>query len=160
MTYTPVEYVENGLGAHKVWEDSQKVNAELHQAMRTRDALIVDARRLQDRLEARETELLDNLLGAYANMPKQPSQAQVERDLKSEVSHDEEHGAVRKAFSEAQSNRDAAVSEVRALEFQSRALTARMLEIGDVLKFYAACKDAQTQARSMSVTNPAANWPF
>lgn len=160
MTITPVEYVENGLDAHKVWEESQKVNSDLHQAMRTRDALIVDARRLQDRLDAREVELLDNLLGAYANAPKQPSQAQVDRDFKSEVSHDEEHKAVSKTLGEIQGHRDAAVSEVRALEFQSRALTARMLEIGDILKFYTACKDAQTQARAMAVGGPAVNWPF
>lgn len=160
MTITPVEYVEDRLGAHKVWEDSQTVTEQLHQAMRTRDALNAGVKKLQLELEDREIELTDIVTKGYADLVKQPSQAQIDRDVRSTFDNDDQHRSMRQAIATQRMNLDAAETEVRALEFKGRSLTARMHELASILKFYTACKDAQTQARSMSVSNPAVSWPF
>ena len=160
MTQTPVEYVEDSLGAHKVWEDSQAATEQLHGAMRTRDALNATVKNLLLELEDLEADLIDTVQQRYANLAKPPSQAQIDRDVKSTIANDEDHRTRRRTIGDQRLHLEAAETEVRHLEFKCRSLTARMHELAAVLKFYTACKDAESLARQMTVGSPAARWPF
>lgn len=160
MTNTPVEYVENGLGAHKVWEDLQDVVSNLAKARQLRDELSRGVKNLRFELEALEVEIIDNLQGAYANLVKPPTQAQIDRDMKSELAHHEGHVALRRHIVQQQQHLEAAETEVRTLEGQARAFEARLNELAAILNFYASCKQAETQARQLVVSNPAVNWPY
>lgn len=160
MTITPVEYVENGLDAHKVWEESQEVVRRLTDARRMRDELARSVKKARLELDEFEAELIDTVQSGYAKLVKPPSQAQIDRDTKAEVANSVEHRGMRHRIADQQGYLDAAETEVRNLESQARALDSRMKELAAILHFYAACKQAETLARSMALGNPAVTWPF
>lgn len=160
MTQTPVEFVEDGLDAHKVWKEVQEVTNELDEVGRGRDALSAKLRFLRGQLEERELEIADKIRAENVDLVKPLSEAAFAREHKTRVAHDGECKATNEEISDMQAAHDSAVGRARTLEFRARALTARMNNISQMLNFYAACKSAETEARRQQVTNPATRWPF
>lgn len=157
---TPSEYVEDRLGAHTVWQDSQRVIDDLTQEQRTRDGLAASLRSLRAELEVRQALLLDKIVTQHADDTKRPTEAQIERELKADVAKDGMCQQLKADIVTNQNHLDQSEGKVRTMEIRAKALTARMNQLSGILAFYTSCKNAQTEARRQAVGSPATNWPF
>lgn len=157
---TPIEYVEKELGAHTVWEETRRVLTDLEEGQRTRDSLSASLRVLRHDLEVRQSFLLDKIITDHEGDVKRPAEAQIDRELKAAMAKDAVCQQMKVDIVNNQNHLEDVEGKVRTMEFRLKALTARTTDIAGILQFYAACKNAQTEARKLQVGNPAISWPF
>lgn len=135
-----VEYAEDTLGVHKVYDDCTQRLEEHDKAKNTYLTALSDIRQLKAAVVEREAEITSDERGKHPDMKitafKQHVGVKCEQDTV--------HKAYRDDLAVAESSRDEAEQDMRHHELGVRALTARMNELGGLLEFYSAAKQAAT----------------
>lgn len=151
----PVAYAENELGVHSVYADLQQQTAYLEEVRRQHTDLVIQKRNREIALEDREGELADEL--RLSNV--ECSEAAFQRLLKDTLRHDEKYRQLRSEHHELSIAATQVEAELESGKAKQRMLTARVGQIGDLLRFYAAGKDAVTVAK-MLTHDAAQSWPY
>lgn len=153
-TATPVKYAETTLGVHTEYEALESLIAQLHDVRKMHVQLVGTVRSL--RLTQDEVE--QDVSRKLRNTEEFPSQAAFDRKLKEVLADDESYADLKRDIVGRQNDAESIEAEVRTLEIQVKAKTARIGEVGDYLRWLAACKDAQTEAKRQE-KDPSKAWP-
>ncbi len=160
MTITPVEWVQKDLGAQEVWQKYEDSVKRLTEASGHKVVLTGQLRLAQARLDEAEELVVGRVTAELSKGAKPPTQAAIDRAVKTAVASDEACGMFRKDILDIRLKLDAADSHVESLKIEVRSYSTRLSQLGAELRFYAACKEAETEARRAAVGNPATRWPL
>lgn len=134
-----LDYAENRLGVHTVYEEAQESLAKLDETLTQLDSAIDKRRTLDDRIADREMDLLIEERGKHPDH----SEAAFARHLK-EVQHKDT------TLRQLKADRNAAAGEVSGLELDVKFIenrlkveTGRLNELGGYFQFLAAVKNAE-----------------
>ncbi len=132
----PVEYAEETLGVHAVYEEAVERLAK-HEAAKTAYLTSLGGiRYAEQQIESREAEIVSEQRGEHPDMGIQEFKLHV----KTVGAGDDRMQELSSALTEEKANRDESEQDMRHHELGVRALTARMQELGGLLDFYAAAK--------------------
>lgn len=143
-----LDYAENELGVHQVFEDAQHLAANLDKLLGDLDKAHDTKRALQSAIEDRGYELLSVERGKHHDM----SATALDQHMKQVRYRDD-------AMKQYRSQLDAVTGEIQGLEYdaemlrlQTKILTARMQELGGYLHYLAAVKEADTLSKATTTT--------
>jgi hypothetical protein len=132
----PVDYAEQTLGVHTVYEEAQK-RLDLHGQLTGQIAALNAAIRAdKDNLAARESTLVAEHGAHTAGMSKTAAKEY----MKAIIESDPEVERIRDRLAEHESDRAVMDADLRHHAAGLQMLTARMHELGGLLEFYAAAK--------------------
>lgn len=141
MSNKALQYAENNLGVHVVWEDVQSYLADL-------DSLLADLDKAQDRKRQlnedyadREVELVNEQRGVHPNM----SDTRFKSEFKGWERSDSALRLLRVELNKIQSEIQGLEYDLEILKLRIRASTARMEELGGYLNYLAAVKNATAE---------------
>lgn len=160
----PVEWAEQTLGAQQVWEEVRQANLDYEREAQIKAAFASELRIHEaDRVEKEFNIRLRVTADLYAQVEgtgaPRPSEALVTRVTTEEVGKDELVQAIKRMIVDTKNNLDGSDAKLDALKRKIHAWTARLEGIANLLRFSAACKEAETTARQLHFGNPATNWP-
>lgn len=135
---SPVDYAEDDLGVHEVYEDAQGVNAALGTALDDYKEQAKRIRQANDTIEQREYELAGELKGEQPDI----SQEALKRAIREAHQTDETLVQMRKVLNSAHGKQEDAHARIEHSKYRLRVLSARMNELGGLLAFLAAAKSA------------------
>jgi hypothetical protein len=137
----PVEYAEKQLDVHGPWKEAQR-REEAHGVALQKIATIKSrVRELKGLLTDREHELRSEA----PSVPDFPTAIQAKRDfVKLMIESDTTCTSLVTHLAECQSMLEDAQADVKYHELGVTVLSARLTELGGLLHFYAAAKEAQT----------------
>lgn len=141
---SPERYAETILGVHTAHENVESLITTLDAARKVHVQLVGTVRSLRLQQDEHEQDVARKVRVDY---PDLTSQAAFERKLKEVLADDEDYAELKRDIVGRQNDGDILEAEVRNLELQVKAATARVSEIGDLLRFYAAHTEARTEAR-------------
>lgn len=130
----PVIYAEGTLGVHTVHAEAQGALSVLEQALTDAARHAAERRSLAEQVADREVVLTSDERAAQPDM----SQAAFDRHIKAVLRRDPTLASLRHDLQGAQAQEDMASARVKAADATVRALSARMIELGGLLTFYAA----------------------
>lgn len=133
-----VQYAEDTLGVHAVYERCQKLKEELL----TRTSEIASLRQQKRENEALQSDLEFELMSAQAAEHSELSQAAFERHMKMFLSKDKTMREIRRVVRETQARIDESDGIKSVLEADIRIECARMSELGGYLQYLAVAKMA------------------
>lgn len=131
-----VDYAENTLDVHGVYEQAQEAEVELRDALAQVTDMAHTLRRIADETEHREFELACDIRAEHHGI----SQEALKRELRESHFTDEQLSQLRDDRLQAQHYHDEASERVQVAKYRLKVLTARMAELGGLLNFYAATK--------------------
>jgi len=135
-----LQYAENNLGVHEVWQEAKTLLGQMEQAVSQVDKARSEKRRLEDRILDEEARLL------IEERSKHPDQS--EAAFKSQYSArkriDPQLLQLRADLNDVSDKLDTFQSQVEVLKYDLRIKTARLDELGGYLQYLAAIKAEQT----------------
>lgn len=164
----PVEWVQKDLGAQQVWEKYEDAVRELGSASEQKLNFTSLLRSAQAKLDEAEEAVISRVgaelareakSSAPSGTGKAPTQAALDRAVKSGIAGDEMCKSIRKDLLLTRLGLDEADARLEYLKIKVRSYSTRLSEIAAELRFYAACKEAETEARRVAVGNPGNRWP-
>lgn len=136
MAGSPITYAEETLGVHEVWKETEFRLSE-HQKLTNRRAhYLSDLRANRAHQSDREAVIATEATGKYSDL----SDTARTKVIKSLVHDDTEHASLRQAERDLQADLDQCDGDLSHHEKGIAALSARMVELGGLLQFYAAAK--------------------
>lgn len=152
-TRNPVKYAEEELGVHETYSELEQATHEAA-ALRGEVALVENnIRNTEATIEAREFDVLSDLRSEWTG-----SEASFDRALKIALGDDAKLRELRFDVLYHRTILTTKRAELANAEARVKNKRARVYELGDLLRFYAAGKDAVTVARVL-VRDPLNNWP-
>jgi len=141
---SPVDYAEQNLGVHKVYEDALAAHKEYDAIISDLDRCTDKRRNLDLELETREVAKLV----ATRQMHPDWSKTAV-NDYQKEARHnDPEIMRVKRELNSLNGEIAGLEADAKVQEFLLNAYTARMNQLGGYLTFLAACKNAENNANT------------
>lgn len=138
----PVEYAEQVLGVHSVHNDAANALGDLERALQDRVRLHAEIRQWKSRITDREMDVAATVRAA----DPEASLAAYERSLKIALHDDTQMKALRDNLDDAQNRLDVAEAAVEYNKTTARVQSARMVELGGLLEFYAVTKRASNKS--------------
>lgn len=136
----PVQYAEEDLGVHEVWEQAQQRLDQHHQCKTTYLLSLRQIRELKERMRTREMEIVSDERGKFPDMKQTPF-----RDhIKGAFEDDADLSTLRAGLAVLESERDQSKADMDHHALGVHATTARMSELAGLLNFYSAAKAAAT----------------
>lgn len=146
-----LSYAEDKLGVHRTWIEAEQLGVQLADLYRTQANFETETRGLDADIERHR----QNLLVAEADGNPEMNPTAFERHMKLVYARDETLEHLVRVRLDAMARRDAIGAQVKASEYNHRALTARLKELGGYFEYLAAVKHASTVAEQGSQT-----WPY
>ena len=141
MSHAALQYAEQKLGVHKVYEDAQEALAGLDDMLASLDVALDNRRASDDDIMAREMDLTIQERGKHPDH----SEAALARHIK-EVHHKDE---TLRDLRYKRRNQHATVSglelDIEHRKYKIKVLVARMEQLGGYFNFLAAVKNAEPQ---------------
>lgn len=137
----PVTYAEETLDVHGVYEAAKQALNSLTQAAESRARLLASVRVVRSRMVDREFEIATEAAGTYSEL-SETARAKVVKGL---IHDDPKHRTLRQ---QEHGYQDELEAEDAAIAIQERAIkvySARMEELGGLLRFYAIRKNGAAQ---------------
>jgi hypothetical protein len=136
MPPNAVQYAEDVLEVHKVWQQAQERFDQYTSALGDRAKLQSDLRKIRASLSDREAILIQEGRIKYAEL----SATAFDKVYRTLVHDDSDHRELREHERERQCDLDLVEADISAHEYQLKLFTSRMNELGGLLEFYAAAK--------------------
>lgn len=140
MAGNPVQYAENVLGVHSVFDATKTALDGLTIHQRRLVELFAEKRALAEQYLQAEASLINSERGANPEM----SQAAFDRHFKTTAALDDDLRDLRDQQHAVQNVIDSNEADLKVLEASLRMNVARMEELGGLLHFYAAARTAKT----------------
>lgn len=141
-----IQYAEDVLGVHLVYDSAVSLSEELSMLLESKSNANQSVRQFRVRLEQREYEIALEVQKDLANS----SQAAIDREIKNRLFGDEAWTQCKKKLTMYQEILDGTEGEARAVELKLRVETARISELGGYLNYLASCKNATAVSMSIS----------
>lgn len=139
MPKNPVAYAEDVLNVHGVYGEARELTEALEDARARHSKANVSVRNLRERLADEEARLTLEARGENPDL----SATAFERQLRLLLQEDEGLRSIRRQILEAQAVLDETEAEYRVLDRRIDVATARLVELGGLLHFYAAARSSQ-----------------
>lgn len=133
-----VQYAEKILSVHEVYDQARAAQKDLKEAQRAEVEWATTKRTLIEAMNDRTAVFTNGERGRLHEL----SATAFEQHMKTALQLDDALKALRHKYIEAQSEHDAAQAYVKETEFRCRMYGARMEQLGGLLTFYAATKNA------------------
>lgn len=138
MADRAITYAEQNLHVHDVWDEAKEAQRDLREAQKAAVEYAQQKRTLIEAMNERTAQFTAAERGRLSDI----SATAFEQHLKTALQLDPALMRLRQEYSAAQSQHDLAEASVREAEFRCRMYAARMEELGGLLNFYAATKQA------------------
>ncbi len=138
MAKNPVDYAEEVLGVHQVWDEANTRLAAHEEAKNTFLTSLSGIRYLEEQIAVREAAIVTEQRGEHPDMKIMEFKQHVATLLASDPDAMQHATDLR----EEKDTKERAEQDMRHHELGLRALTARMTELAGLLEFYAAAKQA------------------
>lgn len=138
MAKNAVQYAEEDLAVHEVWDEAQQRLAQ-HDA--AKEAYLLSLRTIRDcrdSLRSREMFIISEERGKFPDMKPTPFREHVKEQFEA----DDNHAQFRESLAEAESMKEQAKADMDHHALGVQATTARMSELAGLLHFYSAAKAA------------------
>jgi hypothetical protein len=143
-TRSPERYAETTLGVHAAYENAESLIATLDSRRKVHVQLVGTVRTLRLQQDEHEQTVAQLVRVAY---PDLSSMAAFDRKVKDALSTDEKYAELKRDAVQYTNDAETVEAEVRTLELRVKTATARIGQIGDLLRFYAAHTEARTEGR-------------
>lgn len=145
-----LQYAEEKLGVHEVYERCTKSLEELDELLGDLDKAQDTRRQLAEEIADREAELLSDERGKHPDM----SASGMDQHMKAAKRKDTYLAELRKKFNEAASEIQGLEYDLDLCKFTLRVNTARLEELGGYLHYLAAVKAEQNTKKNQPTRNP------
>lgn len=138
----PVEYAENQLGVHAIW---QAAESELQTHGKAIEELKACNRRISDlriQLEDRERDVANE-----TDLSECTSKTAIKETIKAAIESDSAAIKLRKEIATVETDKAAHDLDARHAKYGVELHSARLVELGGLLNFYAAAKTQANQAK-------------
>lgn len=146
-----LEYAEDVLGVHQVYDDSQALLKELDEAMTALDAAIDARRTLDDKIEDHQMEVLIALRGTLGG---EISQAAFDKRLKETYNRDQTLRRLKQDRNAKAGEASGLELDIEHIKYRLKVAVGRMEELGGYFNFLAVTKYAELQARYAEASTP------
>jgi hypothetical protein len=157
-TRNPVTYAEGVLGVHNVYVELQETDICVEQARKAHADAVNALRIHRYQMSEHEGSLVEKVRIELVDSEQQISEAAFGRLVKERTFADDEHTRMRKDLVELECEVTAKETIFEDARSRQRTLRLRMAELSDLMRFYAAGKDAVTVAKLL-INDPGRNWP-
>ena len=143
MPKNAVQYAEEDLGVHVVWDEAQTRLDQHEECKNTYLAALRSIRDLKEKMRSREMTIVSDERGKFPEMKVTPFRDHV----KAEFEADAVLSDYRDELAVAESDRDRAKADMDHHSLGVQAATARMSELAGLLNYYSAAKAAATASK-------------
>lgn len=142
-----VQYAEDKLGVHAPWDDAQRFITQHEEATTKLKELRPQIRSLKIQIDDRKLEIVTGAAGSWNDVA-----ATVRKErIKGLVDNDPDLRELEGELFDAQQALDHAEADIKHAEVVLHAVTARMIELGGLLTFYAINKSREPLAMNVTL---------
>lgn len=138
-----VQYAEEDLGVHVVWDEAQTRLEQHDEAKNTYLNCLRQIRDLKERMRTRETTIVSDERGKFPDMKVTPFRDHIKAEFEADSALQE----YRDELAVIESDRDRAKADMDHHSLGVQATVARMSELAGLLHFYSAAKAAATASK-------------